>query len=182
MGRKVKGFLYSWRIIARFEHDNIVRICQSEIGPLDTGRSDHGVHERSYQQFNKVIVNGQSQVGWEMSFGVRDTRRWISLPVFLFGYFVKYKIYFHVVQSVDHFLQISSSWCSLVTQLCPILCDPMDCSMPGFPVLHCLPEFVQTQVHWVSDAIQPSHPLSPPSPALNLLLSVYNYKVLDHQW
>ena len=45
----------------------------------------------------------------------------------------------------------------------------MNCSTPGFPVLHCLLEFTQTHVHWVSDAIQPSHPLSPPSPpALNL--------------
>ena len=45
----------------------------------------------------------------------------------------------------------------------------MDCSMPAFPVLHYLLEFAQTHVHWVSDAIQPSHPLSPPSPpALNL--------------
>ena len=49
------------------------------------------------------------------------------------------------------------------------LCDPMDCSMPDFPVLHSLPEFAQTHVHWVSDATQPSHSLSPPSPlALNL--------------
>ena len=49
------------------------------------------------------------------------------------------------------------------------LCDPMDCSMPGFPVLHYLPEFAQTQVHGVGDAIQLSHPLSPPSlPALSL--------------
>ena len=43
-------------------------------------------------------------------------------------------------------------------------CDPMDCSMPGFPVHYQLPELAQTHVHWVSDAIQPSHPLSPPSP------------------
>ena len=46
--------------------------------------------------------------------------------------------------------------------------DPMDCSTPGFPVLHSLPEFAQIHVHWVGDAIQPSHPLSSPSPALNL--------------
>ena len=45
------------------------------------------------------------------------------------------------------------------------LCDPMDCSIPGFPVLHFLPEFPQTHIHWVSDAIQPSHPLSPTSPS-----------------
>ena len=52
-----------------------------------------------------------------------------------------------------------------VTKLCPTLCDPMDCSMPGFPVFHHLPEFVQTHDHWVSDAIQPPHPLLFPSPA-----------------
>ena len=54
---------------------------------------------------------------------------------------------------------------SSVTQLCPTLCNPMDCSMPGFPVHHQLPELAQTQVHRVGDAIQPSHPLSSPSPA-----------------
>ena len=58
--------------------------------------------------------------------------------------------------------------CCSVTQSCPTLCDPMDYSMPGFPVLHCLPELAQTHVHWVGDAIQPSHPLLPPSPAFNL--------------
>ena len=60
------------------------------------------------------------------------------------------------------------SVCS-VTQLCLTLCDRMDCSMPGFPVLHQLLEPAQTHVHRVGDAIQPSHPLSFPSPpALNL--------------
>ena len=44
------------------------------------------------------------------------------------------------------------------------LCDPMDCSTPGFPVLHHLLELAQIHVHWVSDTIQPSHPLLPPSP------------------
>ena len=58
---------------------------------------------------------------------------------------------------------------SSVAQSCPTLCDPMDCSTPGFPVLHYLPEFAQTHVLWVDDAIQPSHPLSLPSlPSLNL--------------
>ena len=47
---------------------------------------------------------------------------------------------------------------------CPTLYDPMDYSMPDFPILHYLPEFAQIHVHWVSDVIQPSHPLSPPSP------------------
>ena len=53
---------------------------------------------------------------------------------------------------------------SSVAQSCPTLCDPMNHSTPGLPVHHQLPEFTQTHVHWVSDAIQPSHPLSPPSP------------------
>ena len=48
---------------------------------------------------------------------------------------------------------------------CLTLCDPMDCCMLGFPVLHCLLELAQTHVHRVGDAIQPSHPLSPPSPS-----------------
>ena len=56
-----------------------------------------------------------------------------------------------------------------VTQLCPALYSPMDCSTPGLPVHHQLPEFTQTHVHRVSDPIQPSHPLSSPSPpTLNL--------------
>ena len=55
-----------------------------------------------------------------------------------------------------------------VAQSCPTLCDPRNCSMPGLPVHHQLPEFTQTHVHPVSDAIQPSHPLSSPStPAPN---------------
>ena len=58
---------------------------------------------------------------------------------------------------------------SSVAQLYMTLCNPMDCSTPGFPVHHQLPELAQTHVHWVSDAIQPSHPLSSPSPpAFNL--------------
>ena len=57
---------------------------------------------------------------------------------------------------------------SSVTQSCLTICDPMNCSTPGLPVHHQLLEFTQTHVHRVSDAIQPSHPLSSPSPpALN---------------
>ena len=63
--------------------------------------------------------------------------------------------------------------CCSVAKLCPTLCDPMDCSRALFPFLHHLPELAQTHVHWVNDAIQLSHPPSPPSPALNLP---------HHQW
>ena len=63
----------------------------------------------------------------------------------------------------------SSVQFSSVAQSCPTLGDPMNCSMPGLPVHQQLPEFTQTHVHRVGDAIQPSHPLSSPSPpALNL--------------
>jgi len=70
---------------------------------------------------------------------------------------------------------------SLVAQSCPTLCDPMNCSVPGLPVHHQLWEFTQTHVHRVSDAIQPSHPLSSPSPpALNL--SQHHESALHIRW
>ena len=60
-------------------------------------------------------------------------------------------------------------YCCSVAKSCPTLCNPMNCSMPGVPILHYLQEFMQTHVHWVGDAIHPSHPLSSPSPpAFNL--------------
>ena len=61
--------------------------------------------------------------------------------------------------SIEPSVQFSS-----VAQSCLTLCNPMNHSTPGLPVHHQLPEFTQTHVHWVSDAIQPSHPLSSPSP------------------
>ena len=59
---------------------------------------------------------------------------------------------------------VSSVQFSSVAQSCPTLCDPMNCSTLGLPVHHQLPEFTQTHIHRVGDAIQPSHPLSSPSP------------------
>ena len=73
------------------------------------------------------------------------------------------KVPLHIFSVLPHSDQIRS-----VAQSCPTLCDPMNRSTPGLPVHHQLLEFTQTQVHRVSDAIQPSHPLSSPSPpALN---------------
>ena len=72
------------------------------------------------------------------------------------------------VDKIFHYFVLSVSRISVhfssVAQSCPTLCDPMNCSMPSLPVYHQLSEFTQTHVHWVSDAIQPSHPLSSPSP------------------
>ena len=67
--------------------------------------------------------------------------------------------------------------CYPVAKLCPIFCDPMNCSMPAFPVFHCLSEFAQMHVHWVGDAIQPSHPLSFPSPPAPSLSSIRVFPV-----
>ena len=61
-------------------------------------------------------------------------------------------------------IETSSVQFSSVAQSYPTLCDPMNCSTPGLPVHHQLPEFTQTHVHRVGDAIQPSHPLLSPSP------------------
>ena len=68
------------------------------------------------------------------------------------------------INNVSPISSFSSVQFSLVTQSHPNLCDPMNHSTPGLPVLHQLPEFTQTHVHRVSDAIYPSHPLSSPSP------------------
>ena len=71
--------------------------------------------------------------------------------------------------AASHIPTVPSIQFSSVAQPCVTLCNPMNCSSPGLPVHHQLPEFAQTHVHRVSDAIQPSHPLSSPSPpALNL--------------
>ena len=69
-----------------------------------------------------------------------------------------------VSQKEKHQYSINSVQFSSVAQSCPTLCGPMNRSMPGLPVHHQPPEFTQTHVHRVSDAIQPSHPLSSPSP------------------
>ena len=79
---------------------------------------------------------------------------------------------------------ISAFCCCLVAQSCLTLCDPMDCSMPGFPVLQHLPELAQTHVHWVSDVIQPSHPLlstSPPAFNLSQHQSLFQWVSYSHQ-
>ena len=116
-------------------------------------------------------------------------RKWQSIPVFLPGEFHGQRSLvghspwvtksqtqlstpalcscsLHSIRFLLQFLDILylSVQFSSVAQSCPTLCDPMSRSTPGLPVHHQLPEFTQTHVHRVSDAIQPSHPLSAPSP------------------
>ena len=109
-------------------------------------------------------------------------RKWQPTPVFLPGEsqgrrsLVRCRLWGHT-ESGTRLKQLSSSsrtfilvWDSgSVAQSCVTLCNPIDCNTPDFPVLHHLLEFAQTHVHWVGSAIQPSHPLSSPSPpAFNL--------------
>ena len=70
---------------------------------------------------------------------------------------------------------------SSVTESCLTLCDPIDYSTPGLPVHHQLPEPTQTHVHSFSDAIQPSHPLLPPSPSFNLFQGLFQWVSSSHQ-
>ena len=74
--------------------------------------------------------------------------------------------------------------CCSVTKSCPALCDPMDCSTPGFPVPHHLSEFTQLHVHWISDTIHGSHPLPPSFPlAFNISHHLYLFQCVgcSHQ-
>ena len=103
---------------------------------------------------------------FSFSLGIKVKQKKSSAIQYFFNFFhSKYKIYKYVLRAWD----ISASvQFSSVAQLCPTYCDSMNCSTSGLPVHHQLPEFTQTQVHQVSDAIQPFHPLSSPCPsALN---------------
>ena len=82
-------------------------------------------------------------------------------------------------------MHLNSVQLSSGTQLCPTLCDPINSSIPGIPVQNQLPEFTQTHLHWVSDAIQPSHPLLSPSPPPSIFPSIWvfsNESVLCIRW
>ena len=86
-------------------------------------------------------------------------KKWYCFPIIEFKEFIEYSGYKHHILSVQ-FSSVTQSW--------PTVCDPMNRSTPGLPVHHQLPEFTQTHAHRVGDAIQPSHPLFPPSsPVLN---------------
>ena len=81
-------------------------------------------------------------------------------------------------------LHFSALQCSPVAQSCPTICDPMNRSTPGLPVQHQLQEFTQTHVHQVGDTIQPSHPLSSPSPpalSLSQHQGLFNWVSSSHE-
>ena len=119
---------------------------------------------------------------WRKEFSKSDQDLWKSLRplpgkwgqsyyLVLFAFFILFlsQVYCGVsLGAASHVTQFSSVQFSSVAQSRPTLCDPMNRSTPGLPVHHHLPEFTQTHIHRVHDAIQSSHPLSSPSPpALN---------------
>ena len=92
----------------------------------------------------------------------------ISHPVFYLAHLTFFYTLYLLLPSKKEILSIyyipATLQFSSVTQSCLTLCDPLNCSMPGLPIHHQLPEFTQTHTHRVGDAIQPSHPLASPSP------------------
>ena len=128
---------------------NVEVACDPEI-PLP------GTHRRKWKYiatqnmnvYSSITYNGQK---WKWS-KCPSTTEWI-----------KQKVLLAFLQRLIFFISLSVQFSS-VPQSCPPLCNPMNCSTPGLPVHQQLPEFTQTHVHRVGDAIQPSHPLSSPFP------------------
>ena len=112
-------------------------------------------------------------------------KEWMNSLIFanfIFLYTPELHVYFIMFYDFPALLRFPC-WCS-VTQFCPTLCNPMDYSTLGFPVHH-LPELAQTHAHWVSDAIQPSHPLLSPSPPASIFPSIRvfsNESALHIRW
>ena len=108
---------------------------------------------------------------WSFSFSISPSNEYSGLISLLskglskvFSNTKVQKHHFFFWCSAFFIVQLSHPSVSSVTQSCPTLCDTMNCNTPDLPVHYQLPEFTQTHVHRVSDAIQPSHPLSSPSP------------------
>ena len=104
-----------------------------------------------------------SAAGWNNTAFQRPEGKTIECKIFLMSLLEKWN---YICGSHLLLSDSTSCCCCLVTKSCPNLHDPMDCSTPGFPVLHYLPGFAQTHVHLAGDAIQPSHPVIPFSSCL----------------
>ena len=111
-----------------------------------------------------ILPAAESVVSWQLSAGFHcGTRPWLLSWGPPFSHINR-----HFIDIYEYYFCPPSFQFSSVAQSWPTLCNPMNRSTPGLPVHHQLPEFTQTHVHWVSDAIKPSHPFSsPPPPAFN---------------
>ena len=144
-------------------HSNIIQLYFSDYFPhsllhnVDYSSLDHTVNLRFFFMNSSNSLYLLTPYFW---FTPSPLPLWF---VFYVCEFVSVWVQIHLQHFFFRF-HISVQFSS-VAQSCPILCDPMNRSAPGLPVHHQLPEFTQTHVHRVSDAIQPSHPLSSPSPS-----------------
>ena len=111
------------------------------------------------EELKSLLMNMKKETGKAgLKLNIQKTKIMASGPI------TSCQIEGETVETVRDFIFSSVQFSGSVAQLCPTLCDPMNCSMPDLPVHHQLPDFAQTHVHRASDAIQPSHPLSSPSP------------------
>ena len=119
--------------------------------------------EKAFYHFKRLVPPPEAYCNLSKA-SVITAVHWVCSGSF-FGVSFIVKTPWEIFVDTLSFSLLSSVQFSSVAQSCPTLCDPMNRSTPGLPVHHQLSELTQTHVHWVSDAIQPSHPLSSPSPA-----------------
>ena len=108
----------------------------------------------------------------------------MCVHVCCFSYFIFHRLIFYSFSSYSFSDYYRFSQFSSVAQSCPTLCHPMNCSTPGLPVHHQLPGFTQTHIHPISDAIQPSYPLSstsPPAPNPSQHQSLFQWVNSSHE-
>ena len=114
--------------------------------------------EQNKEESGKVMFERQARAS-----SCKATDPWLRSLDFYSQYCEKTLMYSCIKPTLIELLLMSVRFSS-VAQSCPTLCDPMNCSTPGLPVHHKVPELTQTHIHRVGDAIQPSHPRSSPSP------------------
>ena len=148
---------------------NLRDVCSIPVSGRSPGEGNGNPLQSSY------LGNPMDRkASWTTVRGVTKIQTWVSKHtcMLLYTWQICKEIRFRVIQDwrcINPNGYITLKSVSSVAQSCPTLFDSIDCSMPGFPVHHQLPELAQTHVHRVCDAIQPSHPLSTPSPpAFNL--------------
>ena len=172
----------------------VAQSCLTLCDPRDCslpGSSVHGILQARIQEWVAVpFSQGSSQLRYltQISYiagrfftiwatreahyqlGIPTEYIFINISIFIdmfWTFLSKVLCYYPLLQCLD--FRYYSDFCCSVTESYLTLYNHMICSIPSFPALHCLPEFAQTHVHWISDAIQPSHPLLPSSPpALNI--------------
>ena len=159
--RMSEGELYS--TVGLCVQAKLLQSCPTLCNPMDCGLPGSSVRGILQARIIEWAAMPSSR-------GSSQPRDWTHVSCFgrqVLYHFGQCKFWLQKMRSaaVFHRSKFSSSvQFSSVTQSCPTPCDPTNCSTPGLPVHHQLPEFIQTHVHRVGDAIQPSHPLSSPSP------------------